>query len=324
MVIRACEAAGVCLLAVCAITAPLLAILWWRGNSSTSATFFQVLDVLFDLWIIASVAVALRRWPTVMAAAAEADRQFELADLLATTVVLDASDANGAPDLMSGEVLAMADERCRSLSPSQMVLRRLGSRTWGGIGLSLALVSTLALIPVRPSRLDAADGGDNTFMANALAATTPTPVAPAAGPNQHVTGVDPVSEGSTMMTTAMADQATASQSSTIGHSQSARAEGTGGGESHSDRPAATPTLPAVAAKHGGDSASGEAAGGSTDRASNSAGDVRSGVATAQSRATAQWRSSQSPREPSNDPSVAAPSRVPSEYRDLVREYFRRD
>src|SRR4051794_2915643 len=82
-VIRACEAAGVCLLAACALAAPLLAILWWRGGSLSAATFFQVIGAI---WIVASIALAIQRWPTVMAAAAEADSQFELSDLLVTAL----------------------------------------------------------------------------------------------------------------------------------------------------------------------------------------------------------------------------------------------
>ncbi|HSV15131.1 MAG TPA: hypothetical protein VLI90_12805 [Tepidisphaeraceae bacterium] len=318
VVIRAGETAGICLLVACALLAPLLMILWWNGEPAVPAT---LLGIISGLWLGVSIALTVRRWPSTMMAASEADRQFELADLLATAMVLDASYASGTSDLMSGEVLAVADARCRTLSPSQLVLRRLGSRTWGGVGLSLALVITLALVPTRPARLDAAETANDATAANALTTPTPASISSTTAPNRHPSRVDPANEDSTMMTSAE-DNATGNQPTVAARSNSTHAAGSGGGESQSNRPAATPDLPTVAGQHDA-KASGEAAGGSSRHGSNGGDNIRSGSATAHSRATPQWHGGESGTSP-NDGSLAAPDRVPGEYRDLVRDYFQRD
>jgi len=87
----------------------------------------------------------LLRRPALFDTAMVADRQLALAELLGT-----AFHARGKTDEWSSAVIALADQRCRQLSPSSLVLRRLGSRAWGGIGLSAALAIAIALMGTSP------------------------------------------------------------------------------------------------------------------------------------------------------------------------------
>jgi hypothetical protein len=87
----------------------------------------------------------LARRPSVFEAAVEADRQLELADLLATALVARATD-----DAWSGVVVALAEERCRTLSAARVVVHRYGGRAWSGIGLTAALGITLAAMSSVP------------------------------------------------------------------------------------------------------------------------------------------------------------------------------
>ncbi len=132
-----------CLLAI----VPVL-ILQWRGES-----IFPLLMALLFLCPLAAVAVLLRNWPTHLVAAAQADRQLRLGELLSTAIQIRLGRAAPAADVLCDAVLAMADERCRTLGPSDVLLRRWGARAWGGLGLSVALLLAAAMIPLRPLRL---------------------------------------------------------------------------------------------------------------------------------------------------------------------------
>src|SRR5207247_1177225 len=88
----------------------------------------------------------LARRPRLIDAAMTADRQLQLADLLATALAVG-SDV----DPWARAVVAVADQRCRSLSPDAVVLRRFGGRAWGGIGLATALVLTIGALSSAPA-----------------------------------------------------------------------------------------------------------------------------------------------------------------------------
>ena len=101
---------------------------------------------------------ALLRWPTRLDAAMEADRQLKLADLLSTAL-----SVRGSADTWAMTVLALAEQRCRAVSPAAVLLNRWGARAWGGVGLATALVLTLGLVSTRSATSQAGDSPVNIF-----------------------------------------------------------------------------------------------------------------------------------------------------------------
>ncbi len=92
------------------------------------------------------VVLACRVWPSVATAAAVADHQLHLHDLLTTALYL-----RPVPfDDLSTTVLTMADARCRVLSPSRIVVRGFNGRIWIGTALACISAITLACIAKRP------------------------------------------------------------------------------------------------------------------------------------------------------------------------------
>src|SRR4051812_43296543 len=79
VVLRAAERAGICLAIGCALTLPLVAVLVWRGQSAGPLAVGAL-----TLAAVVGLTWGFARRPSVIDAAAEADRQLGLADLLAT------------------------------------------------------------------------------------------------------------------------------------------------------------------------------------------------------------------------------------------------
>lgn len=146
----AAEHFGWCILAGSAISFPLLLIGMWLNQSA-----LPLLMVIAAMCILIAAAWTIGAWPSKQSAAAEADRQLNLADLLVTALQLKHKDPSKPTDLFTDAVLAMANARCANLSPSTVALNRLGIRGWSGIGLSAALVLALVVLPLQPQRSDA-------------------------------------------------------------------------------------------------------------------------------------------------------------------------
>jgi hypothetical protein len=147
--LRVLERTGLCVLVACGACALLIPLLLWQGQSALAPA----------VWVLAFAATGGLLWgglrrPGRLEAAMEADRQLRLADLLGTALMLRKSP--GAADPWAASVLATADARCRELSPSSVILHRLGARTWGGIGLATALVLAVALLASSPTDTRAA------------------------------------------------------------------------------------------------------------------------------------------------------------------------
>ncbi len=149
-IVRAAEHFGWCILAGSAISFPLLLIGMWLNQSA-----LPLLMVIAAMCILIAAAWTIGAWPSKQSAAAEADRQLNLADLLVTALQLKHKDPSKPTDLFTDAVLAMANARCANLSPSTVALNRLGIRGWSGIGLSAALVLALVVLPLQPQRSDA-------------------------------------------------------------------------------------------------------------------------------------------------------------------------
>ena len=145
LVVRAAEATGLGALAGCAVGLVLIPLLLWRGTAAMTPAVASI-----GLGALAGLAWALARRPTWLQAAAEADRQLQLADLLGTALTVrkrsreSDRDAGAGPWLQS--VLAVADETCRRHTPSEVILHRLNARAWGGIAVAAALVTSLAAL----------------------------------------------------------------------------------------------------------------------------------------------------------------------------------
>ena len=167
---RGAERVALCALIACAAALLLEPILLWRGLSA----FPIGLAALLGAGGIGSVWGAIRR-PTRLAAAMEADRQLQWADLLGTTLSIQTaiSDTSGTgvrrqPDPWEATILAVAQDKCRQTSPSVVAVNRWGGRAWGGIGLVAALVLTVGFTPPRSARSDPGHGpsriGGNPFV----------------------------------------------------------------------------------------------------------------------------------------------------------------
>ncbi len=92
----------------------------------------------------------------------EADGQLNLADLLSTAMLMRRA-RNPSNDPWNSTLLAMADAKCDQLSPSNVLLRRWTSRRWGGVGLAISLVLTLAAFSNASRRTQAETGTEQIF-----------------------------------------------------------------------------------------------------------------------------------------------------------------
>jgi hypothetical protein len=152
VVLRALERTGLGILAGCAVGVVLTPILLWRGEPA-----WILAAACLGGGALAGILWGVQSRPSLLEAAAEADRQLRLDDLLGTSLVLRAAHAaRRAPDPWAGNILALAEDRCRRTSPSAVLFHRLGARAWGGISLSAALVLTLAALSTSPTDTRAA------------------------------------------------------------------------------------------------------------------------------------------------------------------------
>lgn len=125
-----------------------LPILWWRGQAALplAAVMLTAGSVLGVFW-------GISRRPSRLEAAIEADTQLALDDLLGTVMLL-----GKGPTSVDWQrtVAAFADDRCRSLHPSEIIVNRIGLRGWAGVGILGGLLLTFALLISRPADVTAA------------------------------------------------------------------------------------------------------------------------------------------------------------------------
>ena len=340
ILVRVLECAGLGALVGCAVAAVLIPVLLWRQRPALPPSIG-----LLAAGAAAGLAWGIARRPNRLQAAAEADRQLGLADLLGTALTVaprsreSDRDAEAGPWLAS--VLSLADAATRAHAPSDVILHRVHARAWGGIVLAAALVLSLAALFENQPRADASAnqvaGASQTRVAQtrALKETTgaalrtqrgtPAPAARAtaeASPDRELPGA--TSEDSD-------DGAAAERSATPdGRSASSGDDGAGGGNAKSNRPPASERSPwspdAVAARPAeqGNVAAGGAGVGRADQPPGGA-DVAgsSGGASAPTSATPPWRSAAWSDDVARANAAVKAGRVPASHRDLVREYFDR-
>jgi hypothetical protein len=148
--IRIAESVGISL-AVASVTGLILTpIMWWRGVDP-----FSAIAALWGPGFVVGILWGISRRPSLMEAAVEADHQLDLHDLLGTMLRTDT-----AADAVWGESLAaFAEERCRGLRASAVIVNKIGLRGWAGVGILGLLVMAVGMLTSRPSEVTAAPTG---------------------------------------------------------------------------------------------------------------------------------------------------------------------
>ncbi len=149
LLLRILEGLGLGMLTASILGLGAMPLLAWRGQSP-----MPLLMWLLPAGGLVGMTWSMLRQPRTTAVAALADRQLDLADLLSTAWMM----RKRTDDPFVDAVLACANDRCQTLAPSSVMLRRLGSRSWGGIGLATSLVLILGLLIGEPSESSAYGG----------------------------------------------------------------------------------------------------------------------------------------------------------------------
>ncbi len=149
IIVRAAEAAGIGMIVAAGISLVLALLLLLSGRDA-----MQLCVGTLTAGAAAGAGWSLLRRPTLLHAAMETDRQLNLADLLTTALT-----RRDTSDPWQAAVIALAEQRCADLSPSDVLLARLGARAWGGIGLSTALVLAVGALSASSSDSRATSAG---------------------------------------------------------------------------------------------------------------------------------------------------------------------
>ena len=219
-------------------------------------------------------------------------------------------------------VVAVADQRCGSLSPDAIILRKLGARAWGGIGLAAAMVVTLGALSALPA--DSRAREDAFARSEATAAVTTGDTPDAAEPREARSPKFDPAEG------AISGESpeTAEPSARVGQPTALRSadpssgNGTGVGRTNSK-----PHGELTPAGHGGDATMGTApaGGGATGQIPPPTASTAAGTTTAarlSKPSSPPWQSPSWPADRADALRAVQTGRVPDNCRDVVREYFR--
>ena len=156
-IVRALESMALGVASGAAVAGLLIPLLLWRGSPALAPTAASL-----ALGAVTGLIWGIGRRPTRLQAAAEADRQLNLADLLATALTVRPrgreSDRDAAAAGWLQTVASLADAACKRHSPSQVILHRLHARAWGGVALAAALVLSVAALTTQEPTARAAAG----------------------------------------------------------------------------------------------------------------------------------------------------------------------
>jgi hypothetical protein len=315
---RAVERGGVGVLVGCALAAVLYPILLWRGEPT-----MPMIVGAIGLGAICGLLSGLHARPTRLNAAIEADRQLKLHDLLSSAISVERTRS----DEWSAAVIAMAEAKCHSIAPRDVILNRLGVRVWGGIGLATAIVLVLGVLSSNPIVTQAVANlsGRSPAVANSSDATereSPLASASASSPVHHPEAKDathtqipePVDSG----------QATTEDRSSAAHSDSAN--GTGAGTAKTEQRLTSP-LASSASPAGSNDLSGTrtASGGAANPHARSGEDNASANVSPSAAANVPaWQSPSWPTAREQALRDVRDRKTPPEYNDLIRDYFNRD
>lgn len=319
---RIAESMAVCLLAASLAGVALTPILKWRGEP-----VFALVAGLLGVGMIVGLAWGMTRRPTALNAALEADRQLRLHDLLAT--VWQLPQAESSPQ-WNRTLLAMSEARCRQLTPSAVIVARLGAGTWGGAAVAALVLVGLSVAPLRPADLRAAApvnaGSDNPFIAAPQIMTQAVCTIPDGRPAGGG-GADDLSSRR-FAQDQPDDQGNESQQRVAGQ-QNASAAGHSGSIGGGFAQTAVHSLPSQAffgtglAGQQGNTATGGGAAEARAGASGAAGTGAVAPADAGPTAIKPWQAN---GFGADEGKIADPARmsVPDAEADLVRDYFQRD
>jgi hypothetical protein len=326
VVIRMAERAGLGVLAGCLAAGPLLAIALYRG--------FPVMAAAVIAIAIGMVSGCIHGWvtrPTELQSALEADRQLGWSDLLGTVITME---AKSPADPWVGVIRAEADFRSAAVSPETILLRRLGARAWGGIGLAAAVVIVLGLFPTFSTPTSANESGPSTPRSWADLQEAPQTLSSSAT-NSHRTPrqQDPDDPNASRFSdtdrshTQHPENPAASDGGGSNHSRASNdPNGTGSGASQSPT-ARTPGIPIVTAgtdSNGGASQGTPAGGaGSSSNAAGSGPNSSSGTTAGAGDAAdaPPWESPGWKQDVQRAQNAIGTGKLPDAYRDLIRDYF---
>jgi hypothetical protein len=340
VLVRGAERIGAGVLIASGGAAALLPLAWWRGVASLPIVLF-VLGAGAAVGLIAGIV----QRPTRMDAAAEADRQFRLADLLGTAVMV--SDRRCTPQPWDSAVIASADERCRRLSPSSVILYRWGARAWGGVllGTCLVLILSLTMTQSAPTQAgvtvaDPFGGGERVDGARRPPGEGPVgmPYSNGAGRIPTPRGNEPSGDDAAPATqNPTSPGALTSSAAPAAQGNSADPSGSGAGSRSTPGPAARSSLPrddtAATPSHGTGNPAGQpkvGAGGAGDGQDvGTAGGHPGGGATSHHAGTTPpppWRTSSWPvqQQQQFDQTLRSRGSEYDAYQDLIRAYFERE
>lgn len=284
----------------------------------------------------------LTRRPTILEAAAQADRQLNLSDLLGTALWVRGSQRESNRDDAAGpwlqSVLLMADAACAVHAPSQVILRRLNARAWGGVAVAAALVVTLSALSTREpmARAAAAASGGERPSALRLSPEVGRGTDSAANRSRapamaRSPGTGPGRENEGAMKTGVIESAdarggNASTSSSPAGAPGDAGAGGGAGRARGVRPGGPPGVargqtPGSAPQHG-KAASGGGGESSTIGNDPSAPGALGGASTP-APAAPPWHSAGWADDVRQANEALDAGGVPDAHRDLVRQYFDR-
>jgi hypothetical protein len=305
------------------IAAAALPVFAWRGASDdvTSASVF-----LLSLGAFAGLVASLYRLPNLLDTAIEVDRQLGTPDLFSSALsLLHRSAFTDAGFAQS--VLVLAEAQMHDVTLARLVARRLGARAWGGIGLAIAGVLTVAMMIGSPSPTRAA-GDNQSGAAVALGSegtTSPRREATAPTP-RNSTGAaqgELSSDREDSRRTPGSDSST-SRSRLPSHITSDGAgPGRGGDDTRREQHDANPAVASDSPTHSSDDPQGSVAGGVGAASPNArSGDASPGVVRATPRAPAPpWTSPTWTTDRAAALRSLEAGAIPDRYRDLVRDYF---
>ena len=315
VIVRAIERGGACAAVAAVFAIALAGAMLWRGDDALAlAVRMLTTGALVGLmWGVA-------RRPRLLDAAIAADRQLDLADLLATALAV----ANQRDDPWARAVLAMADARFRSLSPDAIVLRKFGARAWGGIGLAGALVLTVGVLSTLPQNSRARQGSAAQPALSAIEVLPRPPdltsVPPARTPKYNSASDSNAGDADDATRDSNSDASPPSAST----SPRPSSQNPGGGEIAGQTPAGVFAQPHPSGV-GQDFPPGQVATGGassatpSDRPAASAGSS-TGSVSGQSR-TPPWQTPSWPSDRQAALEASHAGQVPDQYRDVLREYF---
>jgi hypothetical protein len=324
--LRLLESSAIGLAAASALSVLLLPLFILREKPT-----LPVVTILLPLGALIGAIWPLLRRPRMLDTVTEADRQLNLADLLATAWTL-ARRTDASHDPFEQAVLQIADARAATLSPSSVILNRLNARAWTGIGLTSALALTLALLSANPIISQAnsphatatnpnvpSRTNDPTRSSNRNPGARATPLV-----KDHPNPQDENAFNPARRTTQVTGNPTDSSNDTAA---AADPTGSGPGTGASRSPAAEPLANAAKSTPRNQSGStpGSGGGATSDPSATRNGDSSISASDSAVRQTVPtWTTTRWPSARSTAERALRSGAVPSQYHDLIRSYFNRD